>query len=711
MLARKLIVTAIIGFGVSLSVGRAAIVSIEPSARDGMRPATLLTPPPLRDGDTISAPGKDVIFASDWDDNYANDAGDAFFFTPGVFANAHDVSEPRITLRGFGLASRQERSAAEIYRDGAPLTDVHGDANIHEIDLLAVSRIDVIKGVGELRRSGHNLGGAVDFISPTGRDANMGLNARIDGGATVEQTPGGRVHGEIGGVSNGGDLDYFASVTGLYEEGFRDNNRRNSAIFNGNIGYAFNSTLKTRVFLEIVKSDSELAGGLTPDQAADDPNEPTAPITLGPLFPQGPVINFTDGARTDDFARDIFTARISNVTDFRLLGHNVETRLHYTMRDVTSPQIDFIGVIEEDGSEWGAGLVIDRPLRLGGMDFAYRAGADYTTGEKDHDRFENLNGSAGEQLFDTRRNSAKFSAFAEATFRPLRKLVADVGTKFIIVDRELTNGDDDFEEQRFTGVAARAGVTYEISKALSAYAKVARGYEPPSMGELTAADPTTLADLDEQDSFGYEAGFQGRLRDRAAWRIAYFNTDVENEIVNIDDPETNGLGDTLVNVESTTHKGIEAAVDVAILKPRAAGGRALTLRNAYTLSNHRFDIADPLDDIDGNRLAGVPQHLYRGELRYDSGDQWFAAINVTIAGGDYFVDQANLTEAPTYTVVGFSAGYKLTDQIDLFASAENITDQNYVIGTTPVLSQDDQQARLFTPATRASFYAGLRYRF
>jgi outer membrane receptor protein involved in Fe transport len=140
-------------------------------------------------------------------------------------------------------------------------------------------------------------------------------------------------------------------------------------------------------------------------------------------------------------------------------------------------------------------------------------------------------------------------------------------------------------------------------------------------------------------------------------------------------------------------------------------GAALTLRNVYAYNSFRFTDAGPLGPIDGNRLAGAPVRLYRGELRYTFGERWFVAANVAYARGDYFADHVNEVSIPTGAVLGFSAGMSLNDRIELYASGENITDRAYVAGVTPVISQTLDNARIFAPGARAAVYGGLRYKF
>ncbi|MCK5749296.1 MAG: TonB-dependent receptor plug domain-containing protein, partial [Oricola sp.] len=324
----------------------------------------LLRDRPLEEMSQWSKPAAgDLRDADDYVDNYANDAGDAFFFAPGVSINYLDLAEPRIIMRGFGVGNRTQRSTVNVFRDGAPLTDIHGDTNLAEVDLLAVSQVEIYRGGGgDLKFVGDNLGGAVNFLSPTGRTARDPFSARFDAGVTTEAKPGGQAHAEFAAVA--GDFAYFASVTGRYETGFRDNNQRIDTLFYGNLGYEFSPSFRTRFFLDASRSDDEYAGGLNGTQLADDPFQAMPAITLGPLFPGGPIIEFAGSADESEIGRKLTTARMANVTNFDLFGVAFEGGGHYLRRDVFAPQIDYAGIIDENGSEWGVNLAARRNLRI-----------------------------------------------------------------------------------------------------------------------------------------------------------------------------------------------------------------------------------------------------------------------------------------------------------------------------------------------------------
>ena len=685
----------------------AALAAIEDS---GVFKPVTLRDRPLDEFQNVAA-AVDIRDEQDYQDNYADDIGDGVFFAPGVTVNGLDIQEPRLSIRGFAVGNSAQRSNVLVLRDGAPLTDVHGTTNTTEIDLLSARSIEIIRGVGNLRQAGGNLGGVVHLVSRTGRDAPAGLSVRLDGGATIDGKPGGQTHISIAGASQ--RMDYYAGVTGVYETGWRDNNRRSSQQFHGNLGFKLSSDLDTRFFLDVANSKTELAGGLTLAELGEDAQRPTPPITLGPLFPGGPIINLVDGARTDDFARDVREGRIANETTFGLLWHDFTIGGHYTRREIESPQIDFIGFVDQKGSEWGARLEAERSLLLFGSDAQYRFGGSWIDGSQTSDVFENLNGDPGPVISQTDQKSKLINAFVEGVYKPLQRLAVDIGAKFIKVERQLTDfADDDIDTESFTGVAARAGARFDVSDRLQIYASASRAYEPPSMEQLTAGDETQLAGLDEQDSFTLEAGLRGNFGNWVGFNIAYYDTDVENEIISLAEPSSFISGAVFGNAADTTHKGAEVGLDVHLFPQAMANrGAALTLRNVYNYANHRFVDGGSLGNVDGNRIGGLPVHQYRGELRYDVEDSWFFAANVQLSGGAYFADHENTVSVPTDPVVGFSAGYRLNDQLEVFASGENLFDTGYIAGVSPVLAINLDEDRIFTPGARASVYGGLKYRF
>ena len=708
-----------ISCGIAVMFSTANAIVIE--SRDGIFPVsnafsvTTLRDRPLDEYAKIApSTAFDVRHRSDFDDNYADTIADGLFFAPGIIVNTLDLKEPRIHSRGFGLSNIHQRSGVTVLRDGAPLTDVHGTTNSADIDLLSAERIEILRSGSTLRAGVDNFGGVINVVSRRGSELPSGITARFDAGSSIGVNPGGQAHIGIAGGQDSSTFDYYAGVTGAYELGLRDNNRRTSEQFHGNLGLKVTNSIDTRFFLSVVNSTTDIAGGLELADLLDDPENATPSIQLGPLFPGGPTFTLVDGAGADDVSRDLREARIANETKLSLLAHDFILRGHYTRREIDSPQVDFFGYLEEDGSEWGANLELSRDIKFFGRDARYRVGGGYVKGSKVSRRSENDFGQPGILLTETEPFSDELTGFVEGIYHPLNFLTVDLGAKFTRVNRARL-GSDGARNNLFsyTGVSGRLGASAAVTKNLQIFASASRAYQPTPIDVLLANDPTNFSFSVEPRAFTVEAGLRGALGDWLAWDITAYDMSVENDFINIADSASLAATRIIINIDETSRKGVEAAVDLALFPSLfERQNAALTLRNVYNYSDFRFvDSGSAIGGINGDRLAGIPVHNYRGELRYDAKDAWFAAVNVQMNAGDYFADHVNAVSVPTDTIIGVSAGMKLNDNVEIFASGENLTNRAYVAGVTPILSQVDDQARIFSPGPPLTVYGGLRVRF
>src|SRR5690606_17895221 len=157
------------------------------------------------------------------------------------------------------------------------------------IDPLATRYVEVYRGANALRYGASNLGGAINFVSPTGYDAPR-FEARGELGSFDYQRYGLRGGGVID------HFDYFASGSLFAQSGFRDHAEQRAEKFNANFGYRFHDNAETRFFVGYVDSESELPGNLTKAQLRDDPGQ----AILSPV--------------TGQQRRDLNVMRISNKT-------------------------------------------------------------------------------------------------------------------------------------------------------------------------------------------------------------------------------------------------------------------------------------------------------------------------------------------------------------------------------------------------------------
>ncbi len=134
---------------------------------------------------------------------------------PGVFVQPKWGEDTRLSIRGSGLSRNFHLRSIQLYMDGIPINTADGYGDFQEIDPTAYRYVEVYKGANALRFGANSLGGAINFVTPTGLRRQPVRRQR-----RRRQLRLPRLQSSSGGVS--GPFDYF--VTGSWQEpdGFRD---------------------------------------------------------------------------------------------------------------------------------------------------------------------------------------------------------------------------------------------------------------------------------------------------------------------------------------------------------------------------------------------------------------------------------------------------------------------------------------------------------
>ena len=109
--------------------------------------------------------------------------------------------------------------------DGIPINTADGYGDFQEIDPTAYKYVEVFKGGNALRFGANSLGGAINFVTPSGRDPFVN-GVSVDVGAFGFR----RLQANAGGAN--GPWDGFVTASTQAAEGFRDHStarRRASA--------------------------------------------------------------------------------------------------------------------------------------------------------------------------------------------------------------------------------------------------------------------------------------------------------------------------------------------------------------------------------------------------------------------------------------------------------------------------------------------------
>jgi iron complex outermembrane receptor protein len=149
-----------------------------------------------------------------------------------------------------------------------------------------------------------------------------------------------------------------------------------------------------------------------------------------------------------------------------------------------------------------------------------------------------------------------------------------------------------------------------------------------------------------------------------------------------------------------------------------------TFQSGFTEASGNNPAADANGNItitSGNRLPGIPTNQFKLGVNYKVTDKWtVGATAVAASSSRLFGDEANLTPPlPGYFTVNLSTSYQLTEHVQLFAWAQNITNARYyTFGTfSPTSSVFIAQApgainpRSYSPAAPIAGFGGVRVSF
>jgi iron complex outermembrane receptor protein len=606
---------------------------------------------------------------------------DVVDWVPGVWAQPKWGDDTRLSIRGSGLSRNFHLRGIQLYMDGIPINTADGYGDFQEIDPSAYRYVEVYKGGNALRFGANSLGGAINFVTPSGRDARL-FDGRVDGGSF------GLLRGQAstGGVY--GPADYFITGSAWRADGFRDHGDGHAERGSANLGYQLSPDAETRFYLNANTVRQRIPGSVTKDSALTSPQ--TAAVNNVLL----------------DQQRNIDTRRLANKTTLRFGPTTVDVGVFGVDRHLMHPIFQWLDYHYQD---YGAFVRAADDRWLGDFRNRLLAGVNLHNGAIDNRQFANLPGAVkGNLLSSSIDRSENLSAYGENSFFFLPTVALVTGVQFLHAvrdrrDRFLMNGDQS-GRRAFDIWSPKAGLLWDVDAAWQVFANVSKSAEVPSFGENSFVT-TFLSDIKAQTATTYEIGTRGR-RTEYTWDIAVYRAEIRNELQCLTAPATPGAC-TVTNAGRTLHQGIEAGFGVAVLGALFAREDRVWINVAYTLNDFRFD-GDAL--YGNNVLPGAPRHYVRAEALYRHAGGFYAGPNVEWVPQAYFVDNANSLTTEPYALLNFKIGYDRGDGISGYLEGRNLFDKRY-IASVSVAETANAASALFEPGTGRAAYAGLRSRW
>ena len=393
--------------------------------------------------------------------------------------------------------------------------------------------------------------------------------------------------------------------------------------------------------------------------------------------------------------RDFDLYRIANRTVFDLGGRQIEATVGYSYKDLWHP---IFQLLQQRSSDYSAGLryVDDR----GVASHANRlvVGVSPAWNRVDDDRFVNVAGSKGARTADSLQHSRNFIAYAQDEFALTPRLTAIAGAQWTQANRRyedhfLSNGDQSLDAD-YNRISPKLGLLWQ-GAGVAVFGNVSDSFEPPSFGELAGGPGVNL--LKAQTARTVEMGTRGETG-RLRWDVVAYTASVHNELLSLNTPTGQPLG--TVNAPRTQHRGLEAGLDIAIMK-------GVRWKAAWLWNDFRFDGNASYGD---NVLPGVPEQFYRGELEWQVAAQLTVAVTTEWAPQRYAVDMARTLFADSYATVGLKLAGRAGTAFNWFVEGRNLADRNYVASTGVIADARGLDSAQFYAGDGRAIYAGIEWR-
>ncbi|HEX8073132.1 MAG TPA: TonB-dependent receptor [Pyrinomonadaceae bacterium] len=244
-----------------------------------------------------------------------------------------------------------------------------------------------------------------------------------------------------------------------------------------------------------------------------------------------------------------------------------------------------------------------------------------------------------------------------------------------------------FPERTETAFSPRLAALYQVSASFSLTASAYRAFRQPTLNELyrtfRVGDVQTLANerLRAERLTGGEAGARaGGFGGRLSVRGTFFWTEITRPVANV----TLAVTPALVtrqrqNLGRTRTRGLE-------LEAEARAGRRWTLTGGYLLADSVVTRFPANVALEGLRVPQVARQQLTLQARYTDSAGLTFGVQARASGAQFDDDQNRLRLAPYFTLDALVAR-PLARRLSVFAAAENLFNQRYETGRTPVLTQ------------------------
>lgn len=582
-----------------------------------------------------------VITAEDIAESTASTLGEVLSRLGGVHVRQNLTGTPDqpLDLRGFGVSGDQNTL---MLINGQRISENElVSARISAIPLVAIERIEILRGSGTVLYGGGATGGTINVVT-------RGALGTPPGGS-VFASYGSYDASELRAAVNGGSGIWGYALYANRTES--DNYRRNNDAKVENLGaeVAFGAG-GNRAALRINgnRQRVRLPGARSASEYRSDPRGTSTPDDSGELDGWDATFNVQHSVGPALIAADLGYREKSNAYFNAFAGGTYASDVDAHVTNF-SPRVKWTST-------------------LGGMENILIAGTDWSDWQYRNDAvFAGAGFSAPTRERATQRNRAiyvqnnlQFLAGSRLTLGGRHERISLSASESVTpIPRR---------ERDYALNAWEAGLRQALLRNLTAYIRFGQSFRIANVDEIRCSFPPCQAILEPQTSHDREIGIEYQARDLAV-QLAVFDISLSREI---HFNRLSGFFGQNENLPKTRRRGLELKLGYAV-----SSALDLDLRYAYTQAEFRGGEFNGVR-VGGNDVPSVPRHRANGSLNWKILPSTRAVAAVTYTGKQrYDNDQGNrFGEMPSYAVTDV----KLTHTIGSFtlaAGINNLFDRKY----------------------------------
>ena len=637
----------------------------------------------------------------------------------GVVVDEESASRPYIYIRGIGTRSFDigSEGSVGVFIDGVYVPRFSSIVS----DLLAIERVEVLKGPQGTLYGRNTIGGAISIITKEPEDyftGSIGLKAGNYDSSGIDLSVNGRASDSLLFSLSGS----YSKMDGPIEEttSGKSDGVQNSAI-RGRLKFEPTDKLSFDLIVQSINTETDAFVA----EFIPNPNRPEgAPLALL----AGPQTNDRIENLLSETTEDLFSQALNVLGGIDRDADSITIKAEwdgapftvtsissyqeddlYERRDFDATRLDLIDQTVEQSSK-----AISQEIRLtstpGGSltfnnKFEWLVGAYFYNDDASRldvyalgtDTIVSFLATGGTppfirspDLYQVDLETDSFALFSQGTVKLSDRLNLTIGLRYTRDEKSYVYaastptpglppvvGEFEFDGKvKFTSTDPRVTLDYTVTDDVMLYAGYSQGFKSGGVQYANAVPGLANQLFQPEELKSYDAGMKSRWFDNQLQinASAFFYKYEDQQILNIIDVNGVPTGFT-ENAGSSELKGFDLEIQAAITEDLTASANYGFLDTEFT----RFETIGGAD-FRGNELPRAPQHTIRLGLSYlaDLSDLGYLTLSANLGwNDDYFFDSANTSFAmqESFTTLNTSATWELTDDLFIRAYCSNCTNE------------------------------------